>query len=127
MDINETILSLVKAQSTLLLSLAERQTMMHCALEAFVRQEAQDFDSYTALRSQLFQDEFYGEMNALLQILRTALDHADTAPSSSLPSSTMPNHGVQPTIGMAADASRSASTVLREPSSEMDTIRRMAV
>ncbi len=55
MDINETILSLVKAQSTLLLSLAERQTMMHCALEAFVRQEAQDFDSYTALRSQLWR------------------------------------------------------------------------
>ena len=78
MDTNENILNLVKAQSELLLYLAEHFAMMQCAFEAFVRQEVQDFDPYRELRTQLFQDEFSGKLDVLLQTLRTILDHAGT-------------------------------------------------
>lgn len=77
MDTNETILNLVKAQSELLLYLAEHFAMMQCAFEAFVSQEVQDFDHYAELRAQLFQDEFSGKLNTLLQTLRTLLDRID--------------------------------------------------
>jgi len=81
MDTNENMLNLIKAQSELLLYLAEHFAMMQCAFEAFVRQEVQDFGPYTEFRAQLFQEEFSGKLNVLLQTLRMHLDHANTASS----------------------------------------------
>ena len=51
--------------------------MLNCALEALVRHEVLDFGAYVEKRKEIFDEEFYGKTNSLLQTLKTELDRID--------------------------------------------------
>jgi hypothetical protein len=77
MDTNEKTLALVKAQSALLLDLAERVVILNCAFEAYVQKHSDDFDGYVELRKKMFDEDFHGKTNDLLRILKTEMDRVD--------------------------------------------------
>lgn len=77
MDTNEKTLALVKAQSALLLDLAERVIILNAAFEAYAREHAEDFEGYVKLRKKLFDEDFGGKANDLLRKLKTELDRVD--------------------------------------------------